>query len=305
MDVPVTPTIFNNSEISEKFDNLFNEIISLKKMKIEKLIKLEELLLDLKKYVINKFNENSILIKNLGDKLERNEILLNEHNIAIKGLKEGIIEGKKELFNKLIDASNDNNHNKKKNKINEDNEINVNKKNNSISFKEIPENGKYSYECINKVYLISYIYKGTDEAKIEVILRNNGKKSWPKGITKLIPGAYSVLNEKEIILDPQAPGEIKNYYIICKGLKNHKPKEYKSSLRFSIKNHIFNEALKFRVIIKEKNISDEDIEENLDKILEFRKLYELSKEDYNDIALLNALKLNNFDYSASFEFLFN
>ena len=65
MDVPVTPTIFNNSEISEKFDNLFNEIISLKKMKIEKLIKLEELLLDLKKYVINKFNENSILIKNL------------------------------------------------------------------------------------------------------------------------------------------------------------------------------------------------------------------------------------------------
>ena len=50
-------------------------------------------------------------------------------------------------------------------------------------------------------------------------MRNNGKKSWPKGKTKLIPGTYSVLNEKEIILHPQAPGEIKSYDIISRGLK--------------------------------------------------------------------------------------
>lgn len=212
----------------------------------------------MKKFIIDKFNENTKLIQNLKAQLENNNILLDINDKIIKELKNEIIKGKKELLNNIIDINNDKSINMENNKSVEDNEINLNEKNNSISFIKTVKDKDYSYECINKVYLISY----TDEAKLEIILRNKGKKRWPKGKTKLIPGTYSILNEKEIILKPQSPGEINSYMIICKGLKNHKVKEYKSYLRFSVYNKIIGETLKFSVIIKEKRISTE--EENFD-----------------------------------------
>ena len=41
-----------------------------------------------------------------------------------------------------------------------------------------------------------------------------------------------------------------------------------------------------------------------DPINKFRDLYSLSKEDYSNEKLLNALKSHNFDYEKSFDSLF-
>ena len=166
----------------------------------------------------------------------------------------------------------------------------------------IKESKQYSYECINILDLSSYIYEGTKESKIEIILKNNGDMTWPEG-SKLIVDNKSDLRANEIILKPQKPGEQQSYNANFGDLKNIKEGEYKSYLTFENSEDVFSgEKLTLKIIIKKKK---NEIEQNIDKIRDFRDNYALSTEDYSDRKLLEILKKNNFNFDKAFESLFN
>ena len=162
----------------------------------------------------------------------------------------------------------------------------------------------YSYECINILQLSMYLYEGTEKGQTEIILKNNGSQTWPEGRTKLAFERESEISGDEIILRPQKPGEIGKYNIILSGLNNFSHKQYKSYLSLYIDDDEVGEQLILTINIKEKDTNKKEIEDNMDKIIEFRNNYNLGIEDYSNEVLFEALKKNNYDYDAAFSSLF-
>jgi len=175
---------------------------------------------------------------------------------------------------------------------------------NNDSNKEKETKKVYSYDCLNKEKLSYYVYEGTDEAKIEIILKNNGKEAWPKDCTKLIFGRPSAIEGEEILLEPQKPGEQKNYYTIFKNVSNLPVGEHTSYLSFCVNDVQFGENLELIIGVK-KIKKKSEIEQNIDKINDFRKTYQLEKNDgFSNEQIFEALKKNNFDYYEAFGSLF-
>ena len=77
-----------------------------------------------------------------------------------------------------------------------------------VNNKNIYKDNEYSYQCEQNKLLSTYIYEGTDNGKMQLILRNNGKKAWPLG-SKLIYDNESMIDGNVIILKPQNPGILK------------------------------------------------------------------------------------------------
>ena len=114
----------------------------------------------------------------------------------------------------------------------------------------------------------------------------------------------SQINGNEIILRSQKPGEEGKYDIILSGLKKYSPNQYKSYLGFCIDDDEFGDELVLTINIKEKNTNKKEMEENMDKIKEFRDMFDLKEEEFSDEKLFEILKQNNFDYEESFSLLF-
>ena len=104
----------------------------------------------------------------------------------------------------------------------------------------------YSYECINKNDLVVNIDSGTDIAKIDLTLRNNGYKKWLKDTKLETVGNYGFYIS-DIILNKQGPGEKNNYEIIIYNLKYYPQGEYKSYLGFYIEGNKFGEYLEIKI----------------------------------------------------------
>ena len=156
---------------------------------------------------------------------------------------------------------------------------------------------EYSYECLNAQNLNCYLYEGTKEGKIEILLENNGNNTWPINNTKLISDEISDLKVDEIILKPQKPKERSRYDIFCKGLISYPPGEYKSKLKFCVNGNKIGEILTIKIIIKSKN----EIKDKEKKyVMEFREVYGLSLDEYSDEVLLEKLKKSNYDYASAF-----
>ena len=162
----------------------------------------------------------------------------------------------------------------------------------------------YSYECINILQLSMYLYEGTEKGQTEIILKNSGSQTWPEGRTKLVFERESEISGEEIILNPQKPGEIGKYNIVLNGLSNYSHKQYKSYLNFYIDDNEVGEQIILTINIKEKDKTKKEIEDNMDKITEFRQIYSLGIEDYSDEKLFEVLKNNNYDYDMAFGSLF-
>ena len=176
--------------------------------------------------------------------------------------------------------------------------IRKNLNNNIINIK------KYSYECINILQLSMYLYEGAEKGQCEIILKNNGAEAWPEGRTKLVFERESEIYDSEIILRPQKPGEIGKYNIIISQLGNYSHKQYKSYLCLYIDDEEVGDQLTLTINIKQKDNNKKKIEDNRDKITEFRNNYNLGIEDYSDEILFEALEKNNYDYDAAFSSLF-
>ena len=156
------------------------------------------------------------------------------------------------------------------------------------------ENEVYGYECTNNVNLSDYIYEGTDEANIEVIIKNNGTLDWPQGGAKLIFVENSQVKGDDIVLDPQKSDNTeKAYQVTIKNLKTLNEGQYESYVAFEIEGRIIGEKLILRVKIKKKQ--EDDIDKYMDKIKEFRENYFLDENDFSNERLLQALKDNDFD----------
>lgn len=162
---------------------------------------------------------------------------------------------------------------------------------------------KFSYECINVINLSAYIYQGTDEAKVSIILKNNCNQVWPKEDTKLVLDKDSKISIDDIVLHPQKPDEQNSYEICIKNLGSYPPGEYISYMLFQVNGKSFGDKLQIKIIVKAKK-KDEDIQKYIEKINEFRSQFELEKSDYSDEKILNLLKSHNFDYEQSFSSLF-
>jgi len=231
---------------------------------------------------------------NLCEKCEEKNLDSEEHPHYFIKIGKEYKEGDEITYN-IPDIIN-NNLNNNNNNINNINEIKNDDNNNDNNI--IVAKKEYSYECLNKNKLSSYIYEGTDEAKIEIILKNNGKEDWPKDCAKLIFDRASNIEGEDIVLEPQKSGEQKIYHAIFKKVSKYRVGEYKSFLLFSVNDETFGEELELTVEIKEN-------EENIDRINEFRQKYDLNNNDYSNEKILEALKKNNFDYDKAFSSLFD
>jgi len=247
----------------------------------------------------------------------------NDFDLCSKCEEENSLTGKHPHdFIKIRNNKNENHYNNNKNftKFNDDNEnhdiFNINNNNtynleeNDNVLNEIKDENnenQYSFECLNTAKLTTYLYEGTSECRMQIVLRNNGNSPWPMNNTNLIFDEFSDFKADNVILKPQNPQEQELYEIVFKGLYGYPPDEYKSILKFSVNGQSFGEIkLKFVIKPKKEEIGRVDeIYEYRDKIEEFRELYGLSKEDYSDVKILKELKENNFDYVTTFGKLFD
>ena len=252
-------------------------------------------------------NNNTTIINN-------NKIQINEQN-----------NDKENIINK-INIVNNINQNKDENifQINEDNKKTngyINNKNNGETDKEtnnekfdqnieetiiiLNEDKKidYSYECLNILNLSSYIYEQVNETTVDIILKNNGNKEWPKN-TKLSFQQKSEIKGNDLLLDSQSPGQQKHYSIYFNNIGDYSPKEYKIFYLFNINGENLGEEIIVRINIKEKEQANNELNEYRDQIKEFRDNYGL-ENDVEDEKILRLLKETNFNYEATFDKLFD
>ena len=99
--------------------------------------------------------------------------------------------------------------------------------------------------------------------------------------TKLIKDkSSSILTVDDIILEPKKPGGQKYYCAIFKGISGDFDGKYKLYLFFYANNEFIGEKLTLIVKINKKDKTMIEIEENMDKINEFIKLYDIPEKDF-------------------------
>ena len=263
-------------------------------------------------------NDNMIIenVNNISDENNNNNNDENNNNnivvLKIENINSNNDDGEIEKDDEKKENGDENNSNNNDEKMEilekKDDEKKMEIKENIILLENEDEEveNQYSYECItNIINLSAFIYEGTDDANIEIILKNNGDQPWPKDKTKLIYDKESYSMGKDIILNPQNPGEEQKYVIIINNLGKCPSGEYKFFMYFCVDSKIFGEKLSFRVIIKEENKNKIEIKEHFEKIKEFRENFGLNNEDFSDEDILNALKANNFNFEETFAKLFN
>ena len=154
--------------------------------------------------------------------------------------------------------------------IKKDNIIyNNNEDEDDFNFKGDKQN-EYSYQCVQNLLLSAYIYEGTDQAHIQLVLRNNGEKAWAKGGTKLIYDKKSVVSGDDIIFKPLNPGDIEQCEITLKNLGQFFAGEYSSYLLFYVNGKNYGDKISLKVVIKKKENPKPKQNEDLEKVKEFR-----------------------------------
>ena len=179
-----------------------------------------------------------------------------------------------------------------------------NNNNNNVNESQNSKEEGYSFDCSNSMYLSVYISLGSDEAKFEIYLKNNGTKTWAPD-SKLKIDKTSDCTVDEVILAPQKPNEERSYSITVKDLHNYPAGDYNVIFLFWSNGNYHGEKIQAVIRIKEKENIESEIAEYIDKIKEFRDYYSLSEEDYPNDKILEALKENDFNYENAFSSIFN
>jgi hypothetical protein len=205
-----------------------------------------------------------------------------------------------------INQNNINNNNKSVDRNINNITTDLEKQANNVRLKDNKKEKKiYSYECINIVSLIIYLYKGTNEAQINIFLKNNGNEIWTINNTKLIFDEESDIKGEDIILGPQKPNEEKKYLIVFKNLEKYDIGEYKSYVWFYAEGETVGEKLTITINIKEDNAIKNEIDKCMDKIKDFRESFSLPQDEISDETIIEKLKENDFDYEKTFNAIFD
>ena len=190
-----------------------------------------------------------------------------------------------------------------KNNLNSSQKISVSSKNIGPSInssqKKIIKKIKYTYQCLNLLNLSAYIHEGTEEAELDLNIKNDGP-DWPENKAKLVFELTSEAFGDEVKLEPQKKDEVRKYKVKLKDLGKYMEGEYKSYLRFCVNGEKIGEELVLILKVKKKEDPNSEINKYLDQINEFRESFDLPEEDYPNDKLLEALKENNFDFETTF-----
>ena len=269
----------------------------------------------------NKKNEpeqNNILqpnseLKQLKDEITNLKKLHIKDQLEIKEIKEKYqkeIDSLKEQFKSLLIQINELKKNKKgNNNIIDDSDDNM-------------ENDQaYSVECINNKK-DTEILQGAEKTNIDIVIRNNSNKKYPKNTYLVSDTKNSLLLCEKVELNELEPNQQQGVSILFKNLKYVSKGIYNCIVKLQIENKIYNSFFELKVKILENNDFafpqrrfDIDFSErqnpnssdNMEKnILDFRAAYELYDNDFiNDYKIEEALKKNNFDFAKAFESLYN
>ena len=156
-------------------------------------------------------------------------------------------------------------------------------------------NKKYSYLCLNRSNLMTFITKGTDNTTIEIALLNDGKMDWLPN-AKLVFDNNSQIKADDIILNPQKCNEEQTYKINFNNLSKLNIGKYECYLWFNIDGENFGDKINLMIKVNENDKSNEiDI---------FRESFNLSKSDFTDNQLIEVLKKANNDIELAFSYLF-
>ena len=156
---------------------------------------------------------------------------------------------------------------------------------------DIKDIEEYSYQCIkNNNSLVTEIYEGTNEAVIDIMLKNTGKCVWTRFNTKLICDNNSKIVGNEIKLGPQNPGEKRQYKAIFKNVNKLSVGEYNIFLLFLANGNPLEEKLGVKIVIKDIKIA----------IKHLRDKFQLSEDEYSDEMVGEELKENNFNEENTF-----
>ena len=242
---------------------------------------------------INLDNDNNFLSKTyiFSKKNPINIDKIDEQNINAPNIKNN--NNNKHYLNNIAPQEPQNKINKKENK---------NMINDVMKTPGGEKEEEYSFDCTNAMYLTQYIYEGTEEVRIDILIKNNGNKTWPKN-SKFKIEESSIFKIDDIILRQQRPGEEGKYTAIFQNLKNIPHGEYLANFLFCVNGEVFGEKLVIKINIKDNNINSE-LENNRDKINEFRDTFSFDKIEYPDDVLLGILKDNDFNMEAAFSSMF-
>ena len=270
--------------------------------------------------------------KNIKNEPEQNNIL--QPNSELKQLKDEItnlkklhikdqleIQEIKEKYQKEIDSLKE----QFKSLLIQINELKKNKKGNNNIIDDSDDNMEndqaYSVECINNKK-DTEILQGAEKTNIDIVIRNNSNKKYPKNTYLVSDTKNSLLLCEKVELNELEPNQQQGVSILFKNLKYVSKGIYNCIVKLQIENKIYNSFFELKVKILENNDFafpqrrfDIDFSErqnpnssdNMEKnILDFRAAYELYDNDFiNDYKIEEALKKNNFDFAKAFESLYN
>ena len=179
----------------------------------------------------------------------------------------------------------------------ENNKLLKNLINNQIRLKNNSINDEYSYKVVNPdLRGIMNLQKGMKNIELFLILKNDGDKYWPEGLTKLIIDKKSTsfkTNQNEIILGYLEVGEEKRFKIEIDFLENLEVKKYQLVFDFYVGNKKYGNKIYINFQVIE------------DKIDEFRARYEIDNNIASDSTIARDLKKYNDDFPKAYNSILN
>ena len=250
--------INKEDKIEEKINTL-KRIFEQTKKKWKKILNdiftLEKEIEDIKNQIKNDFEkikkeyqEELKEILQYDDKMKQELKKINDcFNKKIEETFKKMEERSKNQFEKFYNNSKVNEKFYNNNKVNE-----IEKKEKKEQKEKKEKKEEYSFICLNSDELYAKINEGDNNAKIKIILKNNGSLPWKEGDTILCFNNKSKRSGDEICLNPQEPNEVNSYDIIFKSLQSSKPGEYPVILEFWIGEDNIGEQINAKIIIEEK-----------------------------------------------------
>ena len=159
------------------------------------------------------------------------------------------------------------------------------------------DNRDYSYYSNKYEYIIHIITNKEPAIDCEIEIQNNGKNQWPENVTKLyFNEKKSNLKVGNVALNPLKTNEKQTVNIIIEKLNELSEGEYLICFNFKVNRKTYGQQITIKIICKE--------DEELKKIKEFRREFDLNENDYPDYRIKNILNRYNNDFNLAFENLF-
>ena len=226
----------------------------------------------------------------------------------------------------------------KKNKNNINNINNINNENNSDSDEDMAIEQIYSIECLSN-RLTKEISQGTERTNIEITIRNNSNKKYPRNTLLVCDNKNSLLLCDNVELNQLEPQQQQTVSVVFKNLKYISRGKYKCIIKLMVEKKIYNSIIELNIVVIDNrqnlnnqinnfqipqsmpnnsfmnynNIQGFNINNNNNdgvgdinqKIIEFKNQFNLYNNDnINDEIIETVLRGNNFDFVKSFEALF-